>query len=276
MFRLDMAASPAIQPPLDLAMPAAAQQGWEIVAGTIVAITAFYFFRRARIERSAFPLLFWLGTVPLMFAEPLFDVGMTCFYPHVGQHTAFELFGRKMPVFLVLCYLGGIAPVMYTVSLSLAAGVERGFVWKWFAMMALGTALYEVITINLGLWTYYSPAHPIRLFHYPLGIGIENGAAFLLTALAVARLRPSMTGQRVLFAPVILPMVFVAGEFGTGWPYFSVINTAAAIDNRLIGLAGLAGTLAFAFALTAWVASQVSRRGVPARAAAGAAVPATP
>ncbi|HKY90003.1 MAG TPA: hypothetical protein VJM11_03150 [Nevskiaceae bacterium] len=276
MFRLDMAASPAIQPPLDLPMPAGAQAAWEIIAGTIVAFTAFYFIRRARIERSAFPLLFWLGTVPLMFAEPLFDIGMTCFYPHVGQHTAFELYGRQMPVFLVLCYLGGIAPVMYTVSLRLAAGVDRAFVWKWFVFMALGTAVYEVITINLGLWTYYSPAHPIRLFNYPLGIGIENGAAFLLTALATAKLRPTMTGPRLWLAPLILPMVFVMGEFGTGWPYFSVINTASAIDHRWLGFAGLAGTLLFALVLTGWVASQVTGRRDRVTASAGAALPATP
>jgi len=253
VYQLISAVSPAIQPPFDLVMPATAQTVWEMISAAILLYTLYYFARQSRKEQSWFPMLFWLGTIPLTFAEPLFDVGMTCFYPHVGQHAVFELFGRSMPLFLVFCYLGGIAPVMYAVALRIEQGAGTAFIWKVFVIMGAGTAVYEIITINLGLWTYYSPAHPLRVFNYPLGIGIENGAAFLLTAFAVVKIRPMLKGGQQWLAALILPIVFVMGEFAAGWPYFSVINTEAAIESRALGFAGLFGTLFFAVAIVWWI-----------------------
>lgn len=267
MFDHHPGLSPGIQPPFDLEMPAGAQTAWELIAGAIMIYTLYYFVQRIRIEKSAFPAFFWLGTLVLMFAEPLFDVAMTCYYPHEGMNGTFELWGRIMPLFLVFCYVGGIARVMYGVALVIEEGVQPSFIWKAFAIMGVGTAIYEVITINLGLWTYYSPVHPIRVLNYPLGIGIPNGAAFLLSALAVVKLRPLIEAEsKPWLATLILPIVFVMGEFAVGWPYFSAINTEAGIDNPLIGIAGLATTLIFALALVWWVTLVGTQRSPAKRA----------
>lgn len=266
---INMDVSPNIQPPFEQVMPAGAQTAWEIVTATIVVFTILYFVRQARAEKSLFPIQFWLGTFLLCLFEPIIDIGMGCFYPHIGQHTVFEMYGRQMPLFLCLAYLGGIAPVMYAVAMRIERGVDAAYMWKAFVLLAIGTGSYEVITIYLGLWSYPSPAHPVRILNYPIGITIENGAAFLLTALAVGKLRPMITGgAKQWLAALILPIVFVMAEFGVGWPYFSVINTAAAVENRWLGFAGLFGTALFGLVMVWWVIQVGTVRSVRAPASA--------
>lgn len=244
--------TPAIQPPLEMVMPATAQTAWEIIAGLIVLWTIYYFVKESRRIGSLFPLLFWLGTFMLAFAEPIIDIGMGCFYPHVGQNTAFELYGREMPLFLFLCYLGGIAPVMYAFGMKIAEGASSSYIWKAFIIMGIGTGIYELITINLGLWTYYS-IHSFRIFNYPPVIGFMNGASFLLTSLAVAKFYPLLKGKRQFMAIFILPVVFMGAEFATGWPVYSTSHTVASIEYPILSWLGTLVSIFFALLVAWWV-----------------------
>lgn len=251
-YVLNTSVSPQIQPNMALEMPQGAQLGLEIIAGLIMLWTIYYFIVQAKKTNSAFPIFFGLGALPLMFIEPLLDITMGCFYPHVGQNTAFELYGRKMPWFLVFCYLGGIAPVMYAAGRKMAEGVTSGFIWKLFFLMGAGTAIYELITINLGLWTYYG-AHPFKLFNYPIEVGFTNGVAFVLTALTVAKLEPVLKGKLQYMAILILPIVFAAGEFASGWPIYSVIHTAASLEYPVISYLGFLAMIGMTGIIIWWV-----------------------
>ena len=248
---LNMEATPHIQPPLEMPMPATAQTGWEIVAGLIVVYTIYFFVKEARDTRSLFPIYFWLGTFILGFGEALVDIAMGCFYPEVGQNMAYKMYGREIPIASYMGYVGGIAPAMYLVAKRIEEGATSAFIWKGFWLMGLGTAVYELITINLGLWTYYG-VHPMRVFNYPLGIGVCNGAAFILCSVTVAKMRPYLTGSRQYMALLLLPIVFIAGEFGAGWPLYSVVHSVASLEYPVLPYIGLAITCLFAYMILYW------------------------
>ncbi len=241
--------TPAIQPALDLVMPAQAQ----IVATVLASLGAVYawcwMIRESRATCTRILLYFWLGSVGMMFSEPIWDLAQTCVYPHVGQHEAFELIGRLIPLYSAAVYLSlGVFVLM--LAKRIRQGVDGKFVWKAFFGSVLGLSVFEIIPINVGLWGYFG-AHPWPIFGFPLGIGLVNATSFLSTAVFTAKVWPSIAKGREFLAMFICPIVFVGVSFGVGWPLYSVANTARALDSAILPYLGFFASLMLSI-VTVW------------------------
>jgi len=95
------------------------------------------------------------------------------------------------------------------------AGVEFGI-----------SCVFEMTGINIGTYTYWGP-HVLRVFHYPLVIGVLEAAQTICFAAAASQLRQRATsrwGLLGLFA--LFPATFFGANFGAGSPVIIAIHAA--------------------------------------------------
>ena len=68
------------------------------------------------------------GILIAPYYEILLDVMALAIYPHEGQHTYVESFGRKLPVYLVLAWVVYFGPAVWIFKKRFDAGVAPA-VW---------------------------------------------------------------------------------------------------------------------------------------------------
>ena len=96
-----------VEPPRNLVMPADLQHGSLLFSGVVFAIVVALALWRILVRRE--PVLFFcvLGGMAAVIVEPLCDVIGMIYHPEIGQITAYEALGRKIPwhvVLLLSCY----------------------------------------------------------------------------------------------------------------------------------------------------------------------------
>src|SRR5438552_8940001 len=80
------------------------QAAAEIAFAAFSLLALVYCVWLARRERKFWPLMVFLGGGVMAMYEPLNNILGHVAYP-ASQHTAFTLFGRAMPIYLVLVYV---------------------------------------------------------------------------------------------------------------------------------------------------------------------------
>ena len=247
MVNLDV--SPNVQAPLDLVMPEIPEMVAEIFAALLIIVGVIYVVRVSLKDRSYYPIMFYLGGALCFLAEPLVDIAMVAVYPHIGGNQTIELVGRSMPLYVFLNYVGSFGLSMVWVGKRIEAGVSSTFIWWACILLGFTTMVWEVVCIHFGLWFYYG-AHAWTVLGYPPIIGIISGVAYLLCGVAFAVLKPILTGRKQFLGILVVPIVFEMGTWGTGWPAFSVANTARAFESDLLAYTGLFASILFCIAVT--------------------------
>jgi hypothetical protein len=180
-------------PPYDLALNTTMQTVATVVlwAGTIALLV--YAYRLARQERSFFPLLLVLAVAVGSLIEPLYDIAYHLFWLDNGQQwTLFTAFGLPQPVWVMPAYVMVFALPALLLYRRLMAGAPVALAFKFGLLLSFTTAVFEIIAINIDLYTYYGEA-PIRLFGYPLWIGFMEGGQIASYAVLAAVLRHRAT-----------------------------------------------------------------------------------
>lgn len=177
-------------------------------------------------ERTPFYALLVVATGVAAFAEPLYDEGMVLyFYSTDGMFTHFTAFDIPQPIWTHSGYI-----VLYaTAALWVAYKIQRGGLTRasLFAFAGLELAMsctFEIIGINGGAYEYWGP-HTLRIFDYPLVIGVLEAAQATCFGVAAALLRQrvsSWVGLLGLF--VVFPCTFFMVNFGAGAPVIIALH----------------------------------------------------
>lgn len=237
-------------------------QGWQVVY-TVLLLTplvglAGWCVLRYRRERDPVPLLCLAGGAVCVLFEPIVDILGLCWYPRQGQWMLFETLGRPIPVGVLFGYMwafGGLTAVSYTLVRQ-KGSAALGRLYPLFIAVSIP---FELIANHTGYYVYYGH-QPLQILDWPAWWGPVNFAVPITAAVLIHRLRPVLTGPRILAVALLVPMADGAVNGATAWPVWSALN-APGLSTVIVQLAG-ALTVALAVLLV-WL---VTRPGAAAPA----------
>jgi hypothetical protein len=177
-------------------------------------------------ERTPFYALMVLGALVGAFAEPLYDVAMMLyFYSTHGMWTHFTAFDIPQPIWTHSGYVVLYAAPGIYIAHRIARGMmTRRTLFAWAGITLLESAAFEIVGINGGLYSYWGP-HVLRIFQYPLVIGVLEAAQVICVAVAASQLRARCTAQwQLLGLFVLFPCTFFMANFGAGWPTIIAVH----------------------------------------------------
>jgi hypothetical protein len=177
-------------------------------------------------ERTPFYALMVLGALVGAFAEPLYDVAMILyFYSTHGMWTHFTAFDIPQPIWTHSGYaVLYAAPGIYIAHRIARGMMTRRTLFAWAGITLLESAAFEIVGINGGLYSYWGP-HVLRIFQYPLVIGVLEAAQVICFAVAASQLRARCTAQwQLLGLFVLFPCTFFMANFGAGWPTIIAVH----------------------------------------------------
>jgi hypothetical protein len=214
-----------------------------------------------RRERTPLYVLMVLAAMIGAFAEPLYDVAMMLyFYSGPQMWTHFTAFDIPQPIWTHSGYV-----VLYaSTALLLARQIGRGAattrrVFQWAGLELVMSCVFEMFGINGGAYAYWGP-HELRIFNYPLVIGVLEAAQVVCFAVGAALLRSRSTSNWHLTGVLVLfPCAFFMANFGAGWP--TIIALHAANTSAALVLAATAASIGLAVALVRLAASAVGFAG---------------
>lgn len=220
--------------PLDLTMQSVfTYASWGItIALLIYAATA------ARRTRSAFPLMIVLAGTYAALYEPLYDVGFQLLFYLPGQWTVFTSFDTPQPPWTFSGYAILYAGPAMLICDRIQAGMGARDLLKAAGWTFLASFTFEAIGINGNVYEYFS-AHALRVFGYPLVVGLlETTQVIALCMAATAMRRHVGEGWGLLSLFILFPFVFYGVNFGLGAPVLVAINMPV-VDERLVLVATL-------------------------------------
>jgi hypothetical protein len=192
--------------------------------GTIALL--LYAIKISREEKSPLAVLIVLAVAAGSIIEPIYDITYHLFWLDNGdQWTLFTAFGLPQPVWVMPAYVVVFALPAVLLYRSFAAGVSLQTIYKWAAVTAFTTALFETIAVNSDLYVYYGDA-PMRLLGYPLWISFMEcsqitGFAVLCAVIKLRATKPA----HYLIVFLVFPANFIFECAGAGFPTLIAMNT---------------------------------------------------
>ncbi|MCX4094463.1 hypothetical protein [Nocardia sp. alder85J] len=191
----------------------------------IVAIMLAAAIRLGIRQRTPFYLFACLAAGVAAFAEPLYDVAFDLWFYDVhdgrsgAMYSHFTAFGVVQPNWTHSGYIILYASACLYAGRAMYEGrwTRRGLFAVWAAEIA-ASCVFEIIGTGFDVYTYYGP-YVLRIWHYPLVIGILEGTQVVLfTVLAVHIRRRAATwwGAAGLF--IAFPLTMVGTNAGIGFP----------------------------------------------------------
>jgi hypothetical protein len=247
-------------PPIDHPLNLTAQAILNYASWGLTAVILVLAIRMGMRERTPFYLFMVLAAAVGAFGEPLYDVAfMLYFYSTSGMLTHFTAFDIPQPIWTHSGYV-----VLYAVAaIFFAREIWRGTVTRnklfIFAGIELAmSAAFEMFGINAGTYSYWGP-HVLRIFNYPLVIGILEAAQVICFTVAASQLRVRTTASwQLLGVFVVFPVTFFGANFGAGMP--TIIALHAKGTSTALIMACTLVSIALAVALVAIAALFVPKR----------------
>jgi len=177
-------------------------------------------------ERTPFYPLMVLAAMVGAFAEPLYDVAMMLyFYSTAGMWTHFTAFDIPQPIWTHSGYVVLYASAAIFIARAIwRKTLTRRMLYMWAGVELLMSCVFEMIGINGDAYSYWGP-HVIRIFQYPLVIGVLEAAQVICFAVAASLLRARLTSQwQLLGLFVLFPCTFFGANFGAGWPTIIAVH----------------------------------------------------
>ncbi|KAK7456863.1 hypothetical protein CaCOL14_010764 [Colletotrichum acutatum] len=183
--------------------------------------------------------------------EPIYDNALMLYFYGPGQWTAFTSMGVPQPIWVYSGYatLYGTVPVF--LNRQITSGITRRCFFRYAAIELASSCLFEIVVINGGVYEYWGP-HVLRIFKYPIVIGILETVQVMFYSVAVANLRAKSdrTGYNLIGALLIFPITFMAANIGIGAPL--IISLHSSIKSEaLVTLGTMASILGSVVAIMA-------------------------
>jgi hypothetical protein len=178
-------------------------------------------------ERTPLYALMVVAAMIGAFAEPLYDVAMSLyFYSGPGMWTHFTAFDIPQPIWTHSGYVVLYASSAILIVREIHRGVmTRRKLYVWAGVELVMSCVFEMFGINGGAYSYWGP-HVLRIFNYPLIIGVLEAAQVVCFAIAASQLRRRSTGTWQLLGVIVLfPCTFFMANFGAGWPTIIALHT---------------------------------------------------
>lgn len=205
-----------------------------------------------RRQRTPFYTCAVLAAGVAAFAEPLYDVTFDLWFYDAHKDgspgamwTHFTAFGVVQPNWTHSGYIILYAAVALYAGRKMYDGTlsRRGLFVVW-AIEILASTVFEMIGTGVNVYTYYGP-YVLRLWHYPLVIGVLEGTqTVLFTVLATQIWRRVRSGWGLTALFVAFPMTMFGVNFGLGSPVIIALHLSPSDFSRGLVWAGTLASLA--------------------------------
>lgn len=187
-------------------------------------------------DRTPFYLIACVAAAVGAYAEPLYDVAFDLWFydaqdgkPGAGlMH--FSAFGIPQPNWThsgyVILYAGAC---LYAGRRIYEGRIQRSGIFALWGLEIVTSCVFEVIGTGTNVYTYYGP-HVLRIWNYPIAIGILEGTQVMLfTVVAALIWRRVSSGWGLLSIIIVFPMTFFGANFGLGYPLIIAMH----LDNGM-------------------------------------------
>jgi hypothetical protein len=233
----------------------------------IVVVMLVIAVRMGLAQRTPFYLFAILAACLGAFAEPLYDVGFDLWFYDVHEGEPGAMFSHFTAFGIVQPWWSHSGYVILYATACLYAGrrMYEGRMTPQLLFIIWGaeifaSCVFEGIGTGVGVYEYFGP-HVLRLWNYPIVIGVLEGTqTILFTVMAVHLWRrlPSTVGLLGLF--VLFPVTMLGGNFGLGWPIVIALHLSPAEFSMGLVWAGTLISIAFCgiavYALTKFLPQQ--------------------
>lgn len=238
-------------PPIDHPLNLTTQAILTYASWGLTAVLLVVAIRMGRREHTAFYPLIIVAAMIGAFAEPLYDVAMMLyFYSTEGMWTHFTAFDIPQPVWTHSGYVVLYAAAALVITREIWRGtVTRTKLFVFAGMELAMSCAFEMFGINAGAYSYWGP-HVLRIFNYPLVIGVLEAAQVICFAVLATQLRARCTANWQLLGLIALfPFTFLGANFGAGWPM--IIALHAEHSSTALVMVGTLASIGLAVALVA-------------------------
>jgi hypothetical protein len=233
-----------------LSLPAAptdaiAAAPWVPFTATVVflgisAIAFCYGVRQWRTGGQPIILMMLLGGLLTSIVEPYLNVIGACWHPVVGQHIAFDLMGRPIPVWVVSIYLFFFGAVGSAGYMLLEKGQTMRNIWLCFLGVIVVDMIAEELLLSTGLYIYYGPQPVILVSKLPLWWAASNATGMFIGIALIRLMAPHLRGAKWLLVAPVMMMSELFGYAAIALPSWVVINTPVSWwVNQLGGITSL-------------------------------------
>jgi hypothetical protein len=216
-----------VMPPYDHSLNLVTQTimtfaSWVIALGLLTVAV-----RRGRQRRTLFPVFLVLAAGVAALAEPLYDLGFKLLFFVPGQWTLFIYGDIPQPIWTVSGYMVLYAGPAIFICENLARGISRRTFFTWAAVTLLASAVFEIYGIVGGAYAYWGP-HALRIFGYPLAVGVLETAFVMLFSVLAHEYRNRVSSPLGLLGIFVLfPCTFYGVNFGIGAPMLVTLGVAS-------------------------------------------------
>jgi len=171
------------------AISSGSQHFAEGLMGALTVVALLFCVWMALRERKVWPVMVWIGAWLISTYEPINNLFGHCAYANIHQDTAFTLFGRHMPWYLVLIYpfyFGIVVPLLVK---QFEQGVTARRALTYYGLLCLGAAIWEPLFIGANWWHYYGANQPLMVAHFPMWWWFADATAVYGTAVFFHLLR---------------------------------------------------------------------------------------
>ena len=255
-------------PPLEAVFNLSAANQVSMVCAVLVTVVLLFGLRHWKRTGNPIVLFILLGGFTTVLAEPFLDTIGAAWHPVIGQNTAFELMGRRIPWWVVINYPAYFGVLVTANYLAFAKGVTMRGAWLWFLVPLAIDLAQEEAMMATNLYYYYGQQPLILIHRFPFWWGPSNAMGAYLIATVLAFMGASLRGWKLLLVPVIMPIAYVAAFAIVGLPSMIAIHTpdVPRLASDLAGLSSfvLAGLAVYGIACIIGTDSRwTSRRAAP-------------
>jgi hypothetical protein len=210
--------------------------------GALVALA--YCVHLARKDHQIWPVMVWAGGAFMTLWEPMQNIVTHVSYPEIGQHTAFEIYDLKMPVYLVLLYAFYFGLTVPWIMRKIDAGVSVSYLMKIYFGCVAFAAAFEPIPVHVMDWyRYYGDNQPLQFFDVPVWWFFVNAMIIVGLAIIFSFLRNQVftaDWQSITFIPLSL-LICGGLHHSAGIPVYTAIGSewskAATVPMSLLSCA---------------------------------------
>ena len=227
--------------PPDAVMPEPLQTIMFWLTATLAAVVFGYSLLLAKRLASVLPILLILGAGAAIVLEPIVAFLGHVIHPATGSIEMFTAVNRTIPWHMGFAYIAAFGTVYLVIFTRMIEGpVHKNYVWITYIVSVCAYILIEIYPVQAGLWVYYDD-QPLWLWRgmAPLTWAFLNSASELLGVTLVYLLMPLLVGWRQVLVVVLCPMGALMAHLGSGWPMYSIMNSAASSSDVLLQASGL-------------------------------------
>jgi hypothetical protein len=227
----------------------------ELVFGLAALATLAYCISVARRTNKLWPLFAVGGAALTVTYEPFNNLLGHCAYPLIGQHTAIDFVGQKVPVYILFVYMFYFAAPAVWLTQRFDAGITRRQLTKYFGVAVVLCAAFEPFFVSQ-YWWRYTGHQPLNMTGLPMWWWVVNPMCVFGVAALYHLLRKHVLDsdrQSALFV-VLCPLSVFATHGSAAVP----LNIGINAKSIALAVVGTFGSIAIALMYMWFIARLVA------------------